>query len=201
MENRKFLVLGHPRSGTGFMVKLFRQFGYQIGHEIMGRDGISSWMLVVDDYQVYTDLTLNRKDFTFDYIIMNLRHPLDIISSSYFTENPSRVSLDYRKKHLNLEGLNRVEVAVKSVLDWYKKIELQRPNLKVCIDKNPEEKLFYFLKRFENKESLLPVEKIERKVNARNHPDLTFSFIKANCNKDIVLELENFCNLYEYKIA
>ncbi|MCM3735099.1 hypothetical protein M3215_04530 [Bacillus cytotoxicus] len=201
MENRKFLVLGHPRSGTAFMVKLFRQFGYQIGHEIMGRDGISSWMFAVDDYQVYTDHTLNRKNFTFDYIIMNLRHPVNIISSSYFTENPSRISLDYRKKHLNLEGLNRVEVAVKSVLDWYKKIELQRPNLKVCIDKNPEEKLFYFLKRFENKESLLPVEKIEKKVNARNHPDLTFSFIKENCNKDIVLELENFCNLYEYKIT
>lgn len=201
MQKRRFLVLGHPRSGTTFMSELFQRFGYDIGHERMGKDGISSWMFAVDDYQVFPDLTLNRKDYTFDYIIMNLRHPLDIISSTYYTENVFRKSLAYRKKHINLDGLNKVEVAVKSVLDWYKIIELQRPNLIVCIDKNPEEKLFYFLKQFENKESLLPVEKIEEKVNARNHPELTFSFIKENCNKDIVLELENFCNLYEYKIT
>ena len=200
MEKRKFLVLGHPRSGTGFMVNLLSKFGYGIGHEKMGKDGISSWMFTVDDYQVYSDKSLNRENFAFEYIIMNLRHPIDIISSTYYTENTSGKSLEYRKKHINLEGLNQVEMAVKSVLEWYKRIELQRPILTVCIDKNPEDKLFNFLKRFENEEFLEPIKKIKGKVNVRNHPNLNFSFIKENCNKDIILELENFCNLYEYSM-
>ena len=112
MDKRKFLVLGHPRSGTGFMANLLSKYGYEIGHEEMGKDGISSWMFTVDDYQVYVDNSLNRENFNFDYIIMNLRHPIDIISSTYYTENTSKKSLEYRKKHINLEGLNQVEMAV-----------------------------------------------------------------------------------------
>ncbi|MFK4998907.1 hypothetical protein ACI2OX_21260 [Bacillus sp. N9] len=83
MEKRKFLVLGHPRSGTGYMAYLLRQFGYGIGHERMGKDGISSWMFAVNDYQVFADQTLNKKNYTFDYTIMNLRHPIDIVSSTF----------------------------------------------------------------------------------------------------------------------
>ncbi|MFK4998908.1 hypothetical protein ACI2OX_21265 [Bacillus sp. N9] len=97
-----------------------------------------------------------------------------------------------------MENLNNVERAVKSVLEWYRLIELQRPILKVCIDKNPEETLFHFLKRFENYESLLPIEKVKGKINARNHPHMEFSFIKEHCHKDIVQELETFCCLHGY---
>jgi hypothetical protein len=201
MEKKKFLVLGHPRSGTGFMVKLLRQHGYHIGHEVMGRDGISSWMFVVEDYQVFTDKLLNRKDFEFDYVLMNIRHPLHIVTSSYFTENPNKPSMDYRKKHLELEGLNREEMAVKSVLDWYKCIELQRPHLKICIDKNPEEKMFYFLKRFENINLEAPIPKIEGKVNPRNHANLDYTFLKERCDKSIMTEFENFCSLYGYELS
>ncbi|QNF28490.1 hypothetical protein [Metabacillus elymi] len=200
VEKRKFLILGHPRSGTGFMVKLFQLFGYDIGHEKMGKDGISSWMFAVEDYQVYCDNTLNRQDFIFDYIIMNIRHPFDIVCSTYYTENIAKESLEYRKKYINFDGLNEVEMAVKSVLEWYKRIELQRPILKVCIDKNPEEKLFYFLKRFENKELIFQNVKIKEKVNARSHPDMDYSFLKANCNKNLMSQLENLCELYEYNI-
>ncbi|MDQ0200822.1 hypothetical protein [Neobacillus ginsengisoli] len=200
MEKRKFLVLGHPRSGTTFSAKLLRDFGYQVGHEAMKDDGISSWMFAVEDNQVFTSLGLNRKDYTFEYIIMNIRNPVDIITSTYFTENTSKKSMNYRKKYVNFEGLNKVEEAVKSVLEWYKLIEMQRPHLKLFIDKNPEEKLFHFLKRFDNKEGLLPIKKIKKKINARKHPDLSLSFIKENCGEELFSELIHFCGLYDYHV-
>jgi hypothetical protein len=201
LENKKFLILGHPRSGTGFMAKLFGHFGFEIGHEQMRKDGISSWMFTVEDYQVFPDTGLNRKDFSFDYVIMNIRHPLHIVSSTYYTENKFIKSVDFRKKHLSLEGLNDVEMAVNSVLEWYRRIEMQRPNLIICVDRDPEEKLYYFLKRFEHERSVTPVEKIPGKVNARSHPDLCFSYIEKHCRKEIVSNFVEFCLLYGYKLS
>lgn len=190
--------MGHPRSGTGFMAELFQQFGYDVGHEKMGKDGISSWMFAVCDKQVFVDTTLNRKDYKFDYVITNVRHPIDIIASTYYTEGAK--SLAYRKKFVPLEGLNEIEMAAKSVLEWYKLIELQKPNLHISIDKSPEKHLLQFLRKFEGNK-VQPVKEKIRKVNERSHPDITFSFIQANCNKDIVLELVNFCGLYNYDIS
>ncbi|MFD1038933.1 hypothetical protein ACFQ3N_11100 [Virgibacillus byunsanensis] len=201
MERKKFLIIGHPRSGTGFMSALMKRHGYDVGHERLGMDGISSWMFAVNERQVFGDSKLRRGDFEFDFIVMNIRHPLHMISSTYFTENVRERSFTFRNKYIELDGLNQVEMAVKSVLEWYRLIELQRPNFKVCIDKNPEREMYYFLRRFENISLQEPVTKITRKINPRNHTELTFSFIKKNCNKGLVLELENFCYLYGYNIG
>ena len=197
MEKRKFLILGHPRSGTGFMSKLFQGFGYDIGHEKMGKDGISSWMFAVEDKQVFGDKSLYRKDFTFDIVIMSMRNPLDIVCSTYYTT--SDLSLIFRKKHINLEGLNKLEMTVKSVLEWYKIIELQKPNLKLYVDKAPEKVLSDFFKKIENRHRVAPTKKINNKVNARSHPPMNLSFIKDNCNQNLVDGFVNFCKINGYK--
>lgn len=201
MEKRKFLILGHPRSGTGFMSILLQRYGYRVGHEWMMEDGISSWMFVVEDNQIFIDRTLNRKNFDFEYIIMNIRHPLDIVSSTYFTENTVKRSLNHRAKFVDMEGLNDVEQTVKSVLGWYRLIEMQRPHLIIHVDRNPEEKMFYFLKRFENYDRLSePKPKLKKKINTRKHDKLTFSFLKENCRPELIEEFEDFCKLYGYKL-
>lgn len=197
MEKRKFLILGHPRSGTGFMAKLFQGFGYDIGHEKMGKDGISSWMFAVEDKQVFGDKSLYRKDFTFDIVIMSMRNPLDIVCSTYYTA--SDLSLIFRKKHINLEGINKLEMTVKSVLEWYKIIESQKPNLKLYVDKAPEKVLSDFFKKIENRHQVAPTKKINNKVNARSHPPMNLSFIKDNCNQNLVDEFVNFCKIHGYK--
>lgn len=196
MERRKFLILGHPRSGTGFMSVLFQRFGYDVRHEVLGNDGISSWMFAVNDYQIFTDTSLNRKDFDFDHVIMVLRHPIDIISSTYYTENGS---FDFRNKHVNFAGLTDLEIAVKSVLDWYKIIESQSPVLKIRVDREPELELHQFLTSVENRHMEAPVEKIGR-VNARVHPSMEFSVIADQCGYDLVNELKAFCDLYQYSV-
>lgn len=64
MEKRKFLILGHPRSGTGFMSILLQRYGYRVGHEWMMEDGISSWMLVVEDNKFLSIVLLTEKTLT-----------------------------------------------------------------------------------------------------------------------------------------
>ena len=206
MRDKKFLITGHPRSGTGFMSRLMKEYGYNVGHERMKSDGISSWMFTVNEDQVFGDRGINRKDFNFNYLIMTIRNPLDIISSTHFTENnirnlPNRGrSFAFRKKHVDFTGLNQIEIAVKSVLDWYRYIERQRPHLILHIDKNPEDKLFHFLKRHENLPLQRPIPKITFKVNSRKHDRIDFETIQKECSEALVEELKNFCALYGYEI-
>ena len=194
---KKFLIVGHPRSGTGFMAKLLQSFGYDVRHEAMGKDGISSWMFAVKDYQPWTDKILNRKDFEFKYLIMNLRNPLDIVSSTYFTEE---ASLPFRKKHLNIVGLNKLEIAVESVIKWYRLIEEQRPDLIIKVDQKPKEKLLYYLKRFEDETLILPDSNVSKKENSRKHPKLKFKDLRESCSNNIVERFADFCYLYNYNI-
>ena len=42
-------IIGSPCCGTGYMAHALRQYGLDIGHEVMGRDGISSWQFAVRD--------------------------------------------------------------------------------------------------------------------------------------------------------
>jgi hypothetical protein len=43
------LIIGAPRGGTGFMARAMAEYGLDVGHESIGRDGISSWMFAVED--------------------------------------------------------------------------------------------------------------------------------------------------------
>jgi len=42
-------IIGSPRCGTGYMAHALRRYGLDIGHEMIGRDGISSWLFAVRD--------------------------------------------------------------------------------------------------------------------------------------------------------
>jgi hypothetical protein len=42
-------VIASPRCGTGYMAHALRQYGLDVGHEVIGLDGISSWLFAVRD--------------------------------------------------------------------------------------------------------------------------------------------------------
>jgi hypothetical protein len=44
-----FIIVGCCRSGTGYMSALFTACGYDVGHERLGKHGISSWCWAVTD--------------------------------------------------------------------------------------------------------------------------------------------------------
>ena len=39
------VVIGCPRSGTGFISQLLKEHGLDVGHEVWGKDGISDWRM------------------------------------------------------------------------------------------------------------------------------------------------------------
>lgn len=192
-------MLGHPRSGTAFMSKLLGLYGFDVGHERMGKDGISSWMFGVKENQIFTDFSLNRKDFGFEHIIMAIRHPLHIISSTYYTENANVQSLSFRKRYVNMVGLNEIETAVQSVLGWYECIEVQAPAVTIYVDKDPKRDLQRFLTTIEKRPLQIPSEPIGA-INARNHPTLLIDFIARNCQLGLLRKLEEFCKIHHYSL-
>lgn len=198
MTRKKFLVLGHPRSGTGFMSQLFFRFGLDVGHEMMCQDGISSWMFAVEENQVYTDESLNRKDFDFEHVIMVIRNPMDIICSTYWTENVGP-SLQFRQKYIDMDGLNLVERAVKSVLGWYKIIEEQKPAVTIYVDKDPERTLCDFLNAVEGRHFEMPPG-ATGVVNAREHPSLPYEVVAQHCQPELLREMQDFCQFHQYLI-
>ncbi len=191
---KKFLIIGHPRSGTGYTCKQMQEFGFDIGHEIMKKDGISSWWLVAEDYQPWLNQSLRRKDFNFEKIIVSIRDPLKMVSSTLYTENGS---LFFRKKHLpELKNCsNEVERAVNSVIGWYD----------LVIGLNSD-----FIFRIEEPESLVTwLEKegysinkdkiLRKRVNSRIHPNLTIDDIRKNTSKKVFNDFIKFSKKFEYE--
>ena len=82
----KVLVMGHPRSGTGYAAKLFQSFGLQVGHERMEENGISSWFFGLKDTNPPYDAAPYDASFKPDLTINIVRKPLPTISSVAYTE-------------------------------------------------------------------------------------------------------------------
>ncbi|SNY05901.1 hypothetical protein SAMN06265827_101172 [Orenia metallireducens] len=198
---RKFLNIGHPRSGTGFTSKLLKKFAYDVGHEVLGEDGISSWMFAVEEDQFWGPRGVNRKNYEFEHLIMNIRKPLDIISSVLYTENTVPVSYNLRAKYIDFTGLNEIEKAVKSVLGWYKIIQAQNPELILKVDANPEQTLYYYLRYQLEEDVEFPLETLPTNVNARKHSKLSYEEIKKNCTQELIIEYRFFCDFYGYSYS
>lgn len=71
-----YIIVGCPRSGTGYASKFFN-----IGHEYMNRNGISSWCLVNDPPLYGPSIIDVRKKFKGVEIFHQIRNPIDTISS------------------------------------------------------------------------------------------------------------------------
>ena len=126
---RDFLVVGHPRTGTGYMSKLFQSAGLHVGHEFIGSHGISCWMFATpdDNYAkgVKGDIkNKSRKNFSFKYIVHNVKHPFTCMSSIVNIENKASESYAFRKKYVHIkDSAPRLERAVQSFLGWHEMIE------------------------------------------------------------------------------
>jgi hypothetical protein len=84
---KKLVVVGCPRSGTGYISKVLQSVGLDVGHEVVGRDGTSDWRLTVGALNGY------------DPILHQVRHPLEVIPS-LMTIMPH--SWQFMEKHTSL---------------------------------------------------------------------------------------------------
>ena len=48
MQNKRCVIIGTGRSGTAYTSKLLRECGIDVGHEALGKDGVSSWYLTTE---------------------------------------------------------------------------------------------------------------------------------------------------------
>jgi len=80
-QKRLVLITGCGRSGTTYMTEFLRKSGLDVLHEQMGRDGSVSWIMGAEtDWAPVGPLL---KNFEFDHIFHQVRHPLKVIRSYY----------------------------------------------------------------------------------------------------------------------
>jgi hypothetical protein len=114
MIQKDYLIIAHPRSGTGYASKLFSFNGIEIGHEKMMKRGTSNWQYAVDcEFYPYTNEPKNN--YKFKHIIHIVRNPLDCINSVAFTEWQSE---PFRREHIEIKGGNIFERAIDSIFEW-----------------------------------------------------------------------------------
>lgn len=183
--NRKFLILGHPRSGTMYMSALFRANGYDIQHEQMGEHGTSNWQMAVHakeyPYPLNCGDKIVRGDVEFETIIHVLRAPLLVIASTYHTE--AIRSDGFRSQYVNMCG-NPWEKAVMSYVGWTKLIQAQHVDLTMALPRAKE--LLGFSNDFTN-----------TSCNSRPHPPITKEQLYKEVSVSVFLlydELQKFYN-------
>lgn len=131
-QRYKYLILGHSRSGTNYSANLFRQNGIDIGHEKMGKDGTSSWLMAVRAHKYPWGVDgITRDQCEFDTIIHVMRKPIDVINSVAFTEKPE--SQAFKRKFIDIQG-NQFERAVRSYYGWTKLIQKQKPDHTIKVE-------------------------------------------------------------------
>jgi len=114
---RKLLITGFPKSGTGHMAWLCRQWGVRVEHERDGLDGISSWPLAALSEEVpnlaahrgkanYLKPQPGRLRYRFDRVIHVVRDPLATIASAVKNIVRHRLShntLGFMEKHVTVD--------------------------------------------------------------------------------------------------
>jgi hypothetical protein len=164
MLERDYLILGHPRSGTGYMAKLFQANGHDVRHEEMGGAGTSNWQFAVkaEKYPFEVD-EYRRQDVSFKSVCHVVRHPLHAINSIAFTEWGSD---NFRAQYVPLCG-NQFERAIMSYYGWNKLIHSQGPDMTFAL---------------EDAKRYLGFEVEVDQYNQRDHENISEYDMKRQCN-------------------
>jgi len=114
MQKKRIIIIGTGRSGTAYTSMLLKQCGIDVGHERMGKDGVSSWYLTTK-FEAFDGL--DWEDLESDpYLIgQQIRDPLKTIPS-LMTFNKQSQSFIRRSGAHNVKPKNRLHDAM---LHWY----------------------------------------------------------------------------------
>ena len=194
-----FLILGHPRCGTGFMTKVMGKLGYDIGHEKMGKHGTSNWTYAVDDDTCFDYTIRPASCYNFGKTIHCVRDPFTALPSIVFTEfcfNPNKEgwkyvyqSTMYRDKHLKLGSGKLINLAVKSFLGWNHMIFQKDPDIFVRIEEVKNDLVLDF-------PQILDIE-LPGASNKRTHRNITKGEW-LEIDEDLLRFLEKFCEMHQY---
>lgn len=187
--------IGHPRTGTGYMTTVYKALGLDIGHEKVGKDGISDWALSFDNFPSWDTRNLPIKEartfekFNPKYIIYNVRDPWTSISAIRHEIYSEYLRVKVIPNFMDYEGYER---AIISLLGFDEQIRKNRKVDAVVRIEHPEDFLeIDFL-------SKLPLEQYPTKIyNARKHTQMTHEdWMKIS--PDLIERLDQYCTRYNY---
>lgn len=195
-KEKKILVVGHPRTGTGYTAKLLQSWGLDVQHERMGKDGTSDWSLTAKGTSIWQPVSYDQ--YKWETIIYCVRNPKETIASLVYTEDIHEDSISFRQDKGNFNGYeNPVVTAINSILSW-DSLASNIADFTYRVE-DESEKLFEFLKG-----KGLPVKRAKnepsKQHNARPHP--TFDeMIKENSYFQTRWKnsINEFCKRYRYK--
>lgn len=195
-KEKKILIIGHPRTGTGYTAKLLQSWGLDVQHEKMGKDGTSDWSLASGDKSIWQDV--NFKDYEWDIIIYCIRDPKESIASIAYTEDINNISLSHREKWAKFKrDNNRLVTAIVSLTSWNSMIMKLEPDFIFKVE-DEQQNLFNFLKKrgFKVKKSknIVPTD-----YNSRKHSNID-SLIEE-CGYILIRyknRLNEYCDTHSY---
>lgn len=135
------VITGHARCGTQYMAKLYQHNGFDVKHEKLGADGVSSWTYAVDGENIF-DLP-DRRTLDITEMVHVVRDPFKAVTSIFLTEIPfEKERLKWqipanRLRHKHVPGFADtfgLSQAILSFLDWNEKIDAQGPDKVVRVE-------------------------------------------------------------------
>ena len=203
---RPFRVVGHSRSGTGYMAKLFQAHGYDVRHEEVGADGVSSWQFAAQGARRLPYHYTNQESpsaFAFDFTVHVIRAPLECIASLYYTESQNQDWSTPEAFRAQFIGLRReapkMARAVESWVNWNRLIDSQAPDVVIRVE-DAIDALPLWLQKIglatKTCRELPPTD-----YNTRPHPPLTLAAIESQVPADLFAEFTIAARKYGYEHA
>ncbi len=200
-ETKKYLVVGHPRTGSGYMAAFLNSCGHKVGHEKMRSDGISCWMAAhsakkgsPEDFDPYWTKYRRRPTDKFEKVVYHIRNPKDSLPS-ITGENKDTHSYNYRREvikyHFNID-LNEYKTedsAVISLYYWDKLIISQCWGFLAVIKVEEAEEHW---DKFTDK---LPEKFPSKNINTRSKKQYDFK----NITQEVLKLLKEYCKKYDYR--
>ena len=200
-ESKKILVVGHPRTGTGYTAKLLQSWGLDVQHEKMGKDGISDWSISFKERSIWQKVHYNEYDW--QLIIYCVRNPKDTINSLIFTEDiHENASFKTRAKFYRMPTAYDAKVnAITSISEMDKIIKLNFKNVFVYRIEEDSKLLFDYLKS-NNIDVTWDESIIGVPQNTRQHKicNIVEEFPKATRWSYLKKEINHYCEAYGYPL-
>lgn len=190
------LVLACARSGTTYITQLLQLCGLQVGHESLGRDGMVCWTAIVrSDNPPWGPATHQLK---FKHIVHQVRHPLKVISSVYFTEPPKSWNyIIFHTRQINQQDSHLVKCA-KYWLYWNRKAEAlsqltyRVEDIEAAL--NPLSRLLQFPL------DAKVLKMLSKTTNARTHLDFTWAQLQAELPPALYRDVRALAQKYGYSL-
>ncbi|MET7245896.1 glycosyltransferase family 25 protein [Methylobacterium sp. EM32] len=170
-------VLGAPRGGTKYMASTLKSCGLDVGHEVIGEDGICSWLFAVSD----TDLPFgeglyarNSKFVFADMTIAVIRSSPQAIFSTQLENCKNIQSFCFRKRWIktlldvDVEAFaTDFEQALATYVFWHRIIMARRPVAWIKLERAAEDLQRLFAGKLIEKRQDVDLTSLRDPVNAR----------------------------------